>query len=490
MEKSCLAGEFCFCEYNMNITRERFWMALAMLFGLLLMFTKHDLQRVNASETSTELREDIKVFADVLAIVQKDYVRPVKNKELVEGAIKGMLAVLDPHSGYLDPTYFSDLQAQTKGEFGGLGIEITMKDGLLTVVTPMEDSPAERAGVKSGDVIVKIEGEYAKDVSLIDVVKKLRGPSGTPIKVSILREGKKDLLDITIIRDNIQIKSVKWKALGDGYGFVRINQFMESTSKDLKKALVALTKEYGSIKGLILDLRNNPGGLLTQAIEVSDLFLKSGVVVYTDGRIEAQKQKYYAHAAGTEPDYPIVVIVNEGSASASEIVSGALKDHGRALILGNQTFGKGSVQTINPLPNGGALQLTTALYYTKSGRSIQAEGVVPDVEINLPSEDEELNVDKDNTKSKNSRKVLKIREGDLPRAFKNPLKQTEPKKLDNTLDNNPDAEELADLLRGGVPVGNDKASIEKWKETDPYLKRALELLKTFSVFSVKKKIIK
>lgn len=450
--------------------RERFWASTAITLGLVLV-CGGSLREVSAREKGGEsIYEQLKVFTDVLSIVQRDYVRQVENKELVEGAIKGMLTTLDPHSGYLDPSFYQDLQVQTKGEFGGLGIEITIKDGLLIVVAPMEGSPAERAGIRSGDAIVKIEGKFTKEYSLVDAVKRLRGPKGSPIKISISRKGQPDLIDVTLLRDNIQVRSVRSRYLGDQFGYIRINQFMEKTFDDLKTALRTIRRDSGSdLAGLVLDLRNNPGGLLTQAIKVSDAFLKEGVIVYTDGRVESQKQKFFAHARDTEPQYPIVVLVNGGSASASEIVAGALKDHGRALILGTQTFGKGSVQTITPLENGGALTLTTALYYTKSGNSIQATGVKPDIEIDAPEEVLD--------QPPEPRQSLRVRESDLPGAISNPSgkKEVEDPAM-NRLNKVPAGKGGTDMLN---PETED---IKVLLERDPQLQKALDLLKTFNIF--------
>jgi carboxyl-terminal processing protease len=414
--------------------------------------------------------KELKVFTDVIAIVQHDYVKEVENKKLVEGAIKGLLTALDPHSGYLDPDFYQDLQAQTKGEFGGLGIEITFKDGLLVVVSPMEGSPAERAGVKAGDVIVKIQGEYTKEFSLVDAVKRLRGPRGTSIMVSVSRKGHPDLIDIPIVRENIQVHSVRSRYLGSRIGYARISQFVESSNTDLVAALARLTKDAGKkgLKGLVLDLRNNPGGLLTQAIKISDLFLSDGVIVYTDGRMENQKQRFYAHPRGTEPLYPMVVLVNGGSASASEIVAGALKDHGRGIILGSQTFGKGSVQTITPLENGGALTLTTALYYTKSGRSIQALGVTPDIEVVAPV----LEEDQDDVPppEKNGSQKQTIREKDLPGAIKNPtIGDGALEKINKT-----------PAVQKEVKIFNpEKAELKDWLARDKQLSKALAVLQSF-----------
>lgn len=454
--------------------REKVLAGVSVLFGVALVFTGRQIPTVDAKERAgSNLFEELKVFTDVLAVVKRDYVTEVENKKLVEGAIKGMLATLDPHSGYLDPDFYQDLQVQTKGEFGGLGIEITIKEGLLVVVAPMEGSPAEKVGVRPGDIIVKIDGKFTKELSLVDAVKRLRGPKGSPIQISVSRKGVSDLIDVTIIRDNIAVKSVRGRYLSDGYGYVRVSQFMEHTADDLKAALNAMVKENNGseLRGLILDLRNNPGGLLAQAVRVSDMFLKEGVIVYTDGRVDAQKQKFFAHARGTEPEYPIVILVNGGSASASEIVAGALKDHGRALILGTQSFGKGSVQTITPLENGGALALTTALYYTKSGNSIQARGVKPDIEVEaIATEGDKLQ----GTRSP----IGEIREEDIPGAIENPsspeVHGTDGgalKKINKT-----------PTVRSDLTTINpEKEDIVEWGKKDNQFQRAFDLLKTFNI---------
>lgn len=448
--------------------------ASGIIIGILttvLFIGGRSLSAVDASQESSLFKE-LKTFTDVLAIVRRDYVQEVESKKLVEGAIKGLLVNLDPHSGYLDPEFYKELQVQTKGEFGGLGIEITIREGVLVVVSPMEGSPAFKSGVKTGDAIVKIDGKFTKDFTLVDAVRKLRGPRGSTVVLAVQRKGVKGLLDIPVVRDDIQVRSVRSRYFGEGYGYVRLNQFMEKTSDDLKNALSKISAEAGAdgVKGLILDVRNNPGGLLTQAIKVADLFLKDGVIVYTDGRIEGQKQKYYASPRGTEPDYPIVVIVNSGSASASEIVAGALKDHGRALIVGNQTFGKGSVQTITPLENGGALTLTTALYYTKSGQSIQVTGVKPDVEVN------QANVE---TVVKPRAPSVPIREGDLPGAIENPSGLEDSSTGASVA---PNGEEEDPILQVPLaPPDPETAPIEELLSTDNQLSKAFELVRNFNV---------
>ncbi len=331
------------------------------------------------SPDDNNIYKNIELFTKVLSIVKKDYVEDKTYKDLIYGAINGMLSSLDPHSSFLTPDNFKEMQVETTGEFGGLGIEITIKNGILTIVSPIEDTPAYKAGVKAGDKIIKINGESTKNMTLMEAVKKLRGKPGTKVTISIFREGLKKLKDITITRAIIKIKSVKSKLYENKIGYIRITQFQERTAASVIKALKRFKKEFGTIKGVILDLRNNPGGLLNQAVKVSDIFLKKGKIVYTKGRIPNSQMVFYAHDDGTEGNYPMVVLVNGGSASASEIVSGALQDHKRAVILGTQTFGKGSVQTIIPLNDGSAIRLTTAKYYTPSGRSIQAKGITPDI---------------------------------------------------------------------------------------------------------------
>jgi carboxyl-terminal processing protease len=336
----------------------------------------------NVSALSNKTYEKLKVFTDVLEIVKKTYVEEVETVDLINGAIEGMLNSLDPHSAYLDPDMYREFQVETKGSFGGLGIEIAIKDGILTVIAPIEDTPAYRAGVQAGDKIIKINEESTKGLSLMECVKRLRGPKGSKVTITIIREGFTQMQDVTIVRDIIRIQSVKFKTLEKGYGQLRISQFQSTTSADAKKALEALQRENPEgINGLILDLRNNPGGLLDQAVGVTDLFLETGVIVTIKGRDPEEQTVFNAQIEGTMPNWPIVVLVNQGSASASEIVAGALQDYGRAVIMGAKTFGKGSVQTIIPLEDGSGIKLTTARYYTPNNRSIHEQGIEPDIPL-------------------------------------------------------------------------------------------------------------
>jgi len=330
-----------------------------------------------SSDELQETYKNLEVFSNVLSIVQQNYVDDINTKETIEGAIKGMLTSLDPHSSYLKPDDFKELQVETKGSFSGIGIEITIKEDMLTVVSPIEDTPAFKAGIKAGDRIIKIDGESTKDMSIFDAVKKMRGPKNSEVTISIHREDWTDIQEFTIVRDVIPLHSIRAKILEPGYGYIRITNFQKNTSRDLKDDIDKLLQE-GLLKGLILDLRNNPGGLLDASIKVVDLFLDEGIIVSTKGRLKDQNMEFSAHAGGLDYDFPMVILINGGSASASEIVAGALQDHNRALILGTQSFGKGSVQTIIPMADGAGLRLTTARYYTPSGTSIQATGITPD----------------------------------------------------------------------------------------------------------------
>jgi carboxyl-terminal processing protease len=325
--------------------------------------------------------ESIELFTDVLSIVKKSYVEEVDTKKLIYGAINGMLSSLDPHSSFMPPDTYKEMKIETKGSFGGLGIEISIKDGILTVISPIEDTPAYKAGVKAGDQILKIDDKFTKDLSVMDAVKRMRGPKGSKVTLTIMREGFEKPKEFPLVRDIIQVKSVKFKMLDEGFGYIRIAQFQEKTDDDLVKAFQDLrVKNNGNLRGLVLDLRNDPGGLLDQAVRVADHFLDDGqLIVYTEGREKDSKMRFTARKGDKEAHYPIVVLINSGSASASEIVAGALQDHKRAVIMGTQSFGKGSVQTIIPLSDNSGLRLTTARYFTPSGRSIQAKGISPDI---------------------------------------------------------------------------------------------------------------
>ena len=334
------------------------------------------------NETETLPLEDLRTFTEIFAKIKNDYVEPIEDKELLENAIRGMLAGLDPHSAYLLPEDYKELQAGTSGEFGGLGIEVGMEDGFVKVISPIDDTPAYRAGVEAGDLVIRLDDTPVKGMALSDAVKIMRGKPGTDIVLTIIRDGEDRPLNITITRDVIRVTSVKSRMLEPGYGYVRISQFQSRTGENLREELAKLEDEAdGPLKGLVLDLRNNPGGVLSAAVSVSDAFLKDGIIVYTEGRLDDAKLKFNAKPTDILDGAPLVVLVNGGSASASEIVAGALQDHNRAIIMGQKTFGKGSVQTILPMDNGSALKLTTAKYYTPSGVSIQATGISPDIAL-------------------------------------------------------------------------------------------------------------
>lgn len=331
----------------------------------------------------TEGYENLKVFTEVLTYIDANYVEEVEPEKLVHGAIRGMLRTLDPHSSFMPPAVYREMQVETEGRFGGLGIEITIRDDILTVVAPIDGTPAFRAGIQAGDQIIKVDGESTKDMSLIDAVKKLRGPEDSSVTISIMRKGFTEPKDFTLTRAIIQIKSVRWTKLQDDIGYVKLRSFQKTTSEELEDALQDLEEQ--NIRALVLDLRNNPGGLLEQAINVSDEFLEGGkLIVYTKGRLAGQNMKGFSKNDRAHLRYPMVILVNGGSASASEIVAGALQDLGRATIIGTQSFGKGSVQTIIPLSDGSGLRLTTAKYYTPKGREINGKGITPDIVVEEP----------------------------------------------------------------------------------------------------------
>ena len=423
---------------------------------------------------------ELETFANVLAIVQKNYVEPVTTKRLIDGAITGMLASLDPHSAYLTPELYRDLEVETRGSFGGLGIEITIKNGVLTVGSPIEDTPAYKAGLKAGDQIIKINDDFTKDMTLTEAVKRMRGPRGSKIKLTLHRTGVPELFTVSLARDVIKIKSVKSKTIQDGYAYLRISTFQESTDDSVEKAMDDFEKQgHGKVKGLVLDLRDNPGGLLNQAVKVSDEFLDGGLIVYTQGRDVNQQQKYFSHKKSGFSDFPMVVLVNGGSASASEIVAGALQDSKRAVIVGTQTFGKGSVQTILPLDDHSALRLTTARYFTPNGRSIQAVGITPDVDIDNPKptlaslEGEGAEIDEN----------PEIHERDLPGHFQN--KQHSGTDTEQpTGDQSKDSVDTPPAADRNPQPGKAAATKPPKEEKDIQLQKAVDILNHWDSFKV------
>lgn len=369
-----------------------------------------------------ERYEDLQLFAKVLNIVQQYYVEEVETKKLIDGAIKGMLSELDPHTNYLPKKLYKEFQSETNGEFSGLGIEITVQKSVLTVISPIEDTPAWKAGIKAGDKIVKINGESTKGLSLAEAAQRMKGSKGTKITLTIFRDEFEEPKDFVIKRDSVKIKSVKYTDLEDGYAYVRITSFIENTSKELEKIL----NKRKETKGLIVDLRRNPGGLLDQAVKISDLFLEEGVIVSTVGRNEKEKEIIYAKKEKTKRDFAVVVLIDEYSASASEIVAGALQDNKRALVMGLRSFGKGSVQSVVKLGDGSALKLTVARYFTPSGKSIQAEGITPDVVVE--------SIDSKALKRARKMKSRVRREKDMKNHLLGDKEKQQKKKKDNSFD--------------------------------------------------------
>jgi carboxyl-terminal processing protease len=362
--------------------KKRLTITLALTIGLVLGATGNTTAEVKARGGDADALplDELRTFAEIFGRIKSDYVEAVDDRELLESAIRGMLAGLDPHSSYLDDEEYRDLQVGTSGEFGGLGIEVGMEDGFVKVIAPIDDTPAQRAGMQSGDLIIRINDKPVKGMSLNDAVKLMRGKPGTGIELTVMRDGTDRPFKVKLERDIIHVASVRSRTLDPGYGYVRIAHFQSRTTEDLLKALSKLKEENEvGLKGLILDLRNNPGGVLNSAVGVSDAFLGGGLIVYTKGRIEDSVLEFKAGPDDVLDGAPLVVLVNSGSASAAEIVAGALQDHKRAIIMGGATFGKGSVQTIVPIDNATALKLTTARYYTPTGRSIQAQGIEPDI---------------------------------------------------------------------------------------------------------------
>lgn len=367
---------------KLTTTKKTMWVLTGVVLGaLLVMGTSVMADRQSQSVHSLPI-EQLRAFVEVYDRISGSYVEEVEDSKLLENAISGMLSNLDPHSAYLPPENFEKVEEHTRGEFGGLGMEVGTEDGFVKVIAPIDDTPAQRAGVQAGDLIIRLDDKSVKGMSLTDAVKMMRGEPGSTITLTIMRQGQREPLEIELTRAVIKVKSVRQRMLEQDLGYVRISQFQMRTGRDLVEAIRELEKQNEQpLKGIVLDLRNNPGGVLNASVDVSNAFLDSGLIVYTEGRIESSKMRFEAKRGDILDGKPVLVLVNEGSASASEIVAGALQDHGRALVAGRTTFGKGSVQTLLPLNNGAAIKLTTALYYTPSGRSIQAEGIKPDIII-------------------------------------------------------------------------------------------------------------
>ena len=376
--------------------------------------------KTDNQQQETQVYQDLETFANVLNLLEQHYVEKISSHDVITSGINGMLSSLDPHSSYMPPEQYKELQEETKGSFSGIGIEITIRNGVLTVVSPIEGTPAYNQGLKAEDQLIKINGQFTKDMTLMDAVKQLRGPRGETVKITIHRKGLQELQDIVLVRDVIPLHSVKSLPLEKGLLYIRVTNFQSTTTRDFRTALQkALKKE--AIKGLILDLRGNPGGLLDQAVKIADIFIDKGVIVSTRGRDPELDMVFEAHPTTRSYKFPMIVLVNGGSASASEIVAGALQDHNRAIIVGTKTFGKGSVQTIIPLPNGAGLRMTTARYYTPSGQSIQATGISPDLVIPYA-----------NTARDQGSNSWAVREKDLPNHFENGNGRKQQKKSNQT----------------------------------------------------------
>lgn len=439
---------------------------LAILILMVSWLAGGNLQELSAGDEETY--KGLKIFSDVIDLIEKNYVDPVDSKDLIQKAIQGMVGSLDPHSQLLPPEAFEELQIDTRGEFGGIGIVITMQKGFLTVISPIEGTPAYKAGIKTGDIIIKVDGESTKDMMLWEAVKKMRGPKGEAVVISVFREGETDPMDFTLVRDIIPIESVRYMTVQSGYGYVRITNFQENTSDDLNTALKDLERGKTPMKGLVLDLRDNPGGLLNQAVDVSDVFLDAGNIVSIKGRLEKHTKIFDAKPNRVKHAYPIVVLINGGSASASEIVAGALQDHHRAVILGTTSFGKGSVQTVESLRDGYGLKFTIARYYTPSGRSIQAQGIVPDIEVK-PQLIEE-------TQGSESEQMLKERDlknhlGAEPFPETAPAEPADKQKKEKDSGNEP----KTDNRYGPIDI--------KSLQTDNQVMRALEILKGYQILT-------
>jgi carboxyl-terminal processing protease len=443
--------------------------ATVALLGIPALHAQDKADAKAAGGDKSELYQQLNLFGDVLERIRRDYVEPVEEKQLIENAINGMLTALDPHSSYMNPKTYKDMQVQTKGEFGGLGIEVTMENGVIKVVSPIDDTPASKAGVQAGDLIFALDGDPVQGMTLQEAVEKMRGKVGTPIKISIRRAGK-DPFDVTLTRDTIKVKPVKYRLEGGDIGYIRVTSFTEQTTPGVLDAVEKLKKEAGNkLKGYILDLRNNPGGLLDQAIALSDAFLDKGEIVSVKARKNDDVQRWNAKPGDVANGLPIVVLVNGGSASASEIVAGALQDHRRAIILGTRSFGKGSVQTIMQVSGGGAIRLTTALYFTPSGRSIQKEGIKPDIDV-------------EPAKIENIQQRSSFREENLRRSITNPNDKPEPAKPEAKPEaGKPPTDKKDDKAATSAPTDPDEPPKEQ--AADYQLLRAADLLRGISLYS-------
>lgn len=396
-------------------------------------------QAEQLEENKAELPlEELRIFAEIFEQIRSAYVEEVDDQTIFNNAIKGMLNSLDPHSAFLQQDEFTNLQESTTGKFGGLGIEVASDDGLIRVITPIDDSPAEKAGIEAGDLIVTLDGEAVMGLSLSEAIDKMRGAPGTDITIEVRRQGESELLEFALTRDEIKVASVRTRKLSGEIGYVRITQFQENTGKEMQEKLQEWLTEDNQLNGLILDLRNNPGGVLKAAVTMVNSFIDNGLIVYTKGRLPQSNIEYHADQQTLMPDMPIVVLINAGSASASEIVAGALQDHQRAVIVGTQSFGKGSVQTVLPITDSSAVKMTTARYFTPKGRSIQAQGIVPDIQV------------EQSTVTPNKRRYYK--ESDLPGHLSNPNSDTEnaedQEEVDNLLQRDFQLYEAHTLLRG------------------------------------------
>ena len=437
----------------LNKLRQSTLLLVGILLGLSLAIG-HSVYALKDNQTeSLDIPfESLQAFTDVFSRVKSDYVEGVDDKKLIEDAIRGMLSGLDPHSAFMNTAEFNELKVGTTGQFGGLGIEVSMENGFVKVISPIDDTPASRAGLKPSDLIIQLDDSPVKGMTLNDAVKIMRGEPDTDILLTIVREGESAPLEFTITREIIRVKSVKSRILEDGYGYVRIASFQSRTTTDLLKSITDLQKK-APLKGLVLDLRNNPGGVLSGAVGVSNAFINDGLVVYTEGRIDNSSHRYTATPGDSLNGAPLIILINGGSASASEIVAGAMQDHKRAIIMGTKSFGKGSVQTIQELQNGSAVKITTARYFTPNGRSIQAKGIVPDIEL----------------------KTLR-----LPASDTNGRKSFSENDLSGHL-SNPDDDETLDGEQSDT--SEDKENIQDLAEVDFQLYEALNLLKGMNILN-------